>query len=55
MRFSIGTETPALSLMKHEFKKNIFVGELSAKGSRKVRKRLAKGESARIPPWPKMV
>ena len=54
MGFSIGIETPAHPLMKHEFKKNIFIGEKSAKGSRKVRERLAKGESARIPPWPKM-
>jgi hypothetical protein len=37
------------------FNKIIFIGEKSAKGSRKVRERLAKGESARIPPWPKMV
>ena len=46
MGFSIGTEKPAHPLIK------II---LQARNPRKVRGRLAKGESARIPPWPKMV
>ena len=36
--FNIGTETPAHPLMKHEFK-TFFIGEKSAKGSRKVGER----------------
>ena len=41
MRFSIGTETPALPLMKHELKKKCrrIIRERFAEGSQKVGKR----------------